>query len=176
MPPQASKPLGPASASEPKLFRKQTGQLKGRGRQRGEVCDNPRGEVAEGEEESEEAREGRARLQRMKVQSRRTFKFRKTRKRERQEGGTVATIGGEMVPVVPPPKVTIRHIHNIKSHQNPHYVTPYPNPLQVKSTSMTAAVLRRARQGKKPARSVEICIGGSHSTSCIVTNTKYLDY
>ena len=92
------------------------------------MCDNPRGEVAEGEEESEEAREGRARLQRMKVQSRRTFKFRKTRKRERQEGGTVATIGGEIVPVVPPPKVTIRHIHNIKSHQNPHYMTPYPNP------------------------------------------------
>ena len=121
---QASKPLGPASASEPKLFRKQTGQLKGRGRQRGEVCDNPRGEVAEGEEESEEAREGRARLQRMKVQSRRTFKFRKTRKREREEG-TVATIGGEIVPVVPPPKVTSRLLpHTI----SPFSTAPQPNP------------------------------------------------
>jgi hypothetical protein len=45
------------------------------------VCENPGGEDCI---EEESATTSNKRLQRMKVQSRKTFKFRKTRKRERE--------------------------------------------------------------------------------------------
>jgi len=146
--PESEKRLRPASASEPKLFRKQT-VMRGRARVRGEVCSNPRGE--EGEETEEESREVKAKLTRMKAQSRKTFKFRKTRKRDSKQpsevvaASQVATIGGELVPAAQPAKV--------------------------KSTSMTATMLRRARQGKKPPPQVEICIDDDSISSARTSST-----
>ena len=82
--------------------------VRGRARSRGEVCDHPRGEEEEGEE-GEESKEGKARLQRMKVQSRRTFKFRKTRKRDRgMEPPLEMPAGGaEQEPPEPKPKTKV---------------------------------------------------------------------
>jgi len=148
--PESEKRLRPASASEPKLFRKQT-VMRGRARVRGEVCSNPRGEEP-GEETEEESREVKAKLTRMKAQSRKTFKFRKTRKQRESKQtpevvspSQVATIGGEWVPAAQPAKV--------------------------KSTSMTAAMLRRARQGKKPPPQVEICIDDDSISSARTSST-----
>ena len=55
------------------------------------VCDNPGGEDCI---EEESATTTNKRLQRMKVQSRKTFKFRKTRKREREVMNEIKNLAG----------------------------------------------------------------------------------
>ena len=69
----------------------------------------------------------------MKIQSRRTFKFRKTRKREKIGEECEAAGGG--------------------------VGTEAPPAAKLKASSMTATVLRRARQGRKQKPTVQISIG-----------------
>ena len=103
-----------------------------------QVCSDPKGESGEVEESSAEASQ---RLQRMKIQSRRTFKFRKTRKREKIGEECEAAGGGGGMEAPPAAKV--------------------------KASSMTATVLRRARQGRKQKPTVQISIG---KESTLVSN------
>ena len=65
------------------------------------VCDNPRGE--EPKEVEGEVGEGDKRLQRIKIQSRKNFKFRKTRKRTGQV--PEETIGEDLQQPQTKPKV-----------------------------------------------------------------------
>ena len=95
-----------------------------------QVCSDPKGESEEVEESSAEANQ---RLQRMKIQSRRTFKFRKTRKREKI-GEECEAAGGRGEMEAPPVA-------------------------KLKASSMTATVLRRARQGRKQKPIVQISVG-----------------
>ena len=95
-----------------------------------QVCSDPKGESDEVEESSAEASQ---RLQRMKIQSRRTFKFRKTRKREKIGEECEAAGGGGEMEAAPAAKM--------------------------KASSMTATVLRRARQGRKQKPTVQISVG-----------------
>ena len=166
-----------SSTSEPRLFGKHSKRKTSRETLREEdqslksesnasVCQHPSGveeEMLENSElidgENEDSVPSR-RLQRMKVQSRRTFKFRKTRKREHVIGiteniGEVEKEESQQTSVIPVKSSTFTSTAQTR-----------------KPASMTATVFRRARQGRKqPPSKSEIMIDDDSISSARTSST-----
>lgn len=151
--------FGPSSTSEPKLFRKGTiGRAGARSKVHQQDGDDANDKTTE---------EPNRKLQRMKAQSKKTFKFRKTRRREANDPSpTVATIEGTIEEQSPPPPMATTMTQTCTTSTMPKTSS------SLKPVSLTATVIRRAKQRRKSKNPVvEIVIDDDSISSTRTSST-----
>ena len=152
--------FGPSSTSEPKLYRKGTV---------GRAGSRPRSRNQQENGRDPEILETSRKLQRMKAQSKKTFKFRKTRRRDGHDSSpTVATIESAIEEQSPSPPTATTMTQTPTSSSVVAKASSSLRPV-----SLTATVIRRAKQRKKMNKNpgVEIVIDDDSISSARTSST-----